>query len=479
MRALSLRTASLLLPIAFAALSGCSGGEVPQTADEEDLTSVTARSRSLQFDAYVYVSATATDSEILAAVQKQTKTMFGPLRTAEIGVNNRELKITDTSSFKKTKVTVVDTKSANAPTKSMQKVTYRYTDDALVPVSMSKRSAITLAVMSPSYTSQTDRILTECTENDDEAQEFSDSIWYVFDASLSQCQDAIAAEQKAIDAENQKLTDVTKQVSLAEVNRLYVPTTVSLGPNKTNKKKSYPEYDRLYAGGVEPGKVVIGLVNGFLDHEHPNGEIEDSAYPEWLDELRETMKSGPKYKVTKVEPAADLSTFTANGKTVNNVTIYDILAWGLDGKLPSGFTRPIVRAQEGRGRQDHPPLGDAEAPIKVKVGSSGRTKDAMPTSQTYFGAEGDSTPHKRGIDERCLRVQRLLVHRLWPARSEPLLGERFPSRRATRSSSSTGASRTTTTRRTTSKSGGTANLELITNGPRRLRGTSATRSGGF
>jgi hypothetical protein len=396
MRASSLRPISYLLPLVLAATAaGCASD--PVTGDEEDLTSVTARSRALQFDGYVYVSATASDAEILAAVRAQTKSMFGSLRTAEIGVNNRELKIADASSFKKTPVTVVDTKSPTAPTKSMLKVTYRYTDDALVPVAMAKRTAITLAVMAPSYQAQSSRILKECTENDAEAKEFTDSLWYVLDASLSQCQAAIAKEAQAIDAENQKLTDVTKQVSRAEAERLYLPTTVALGADKTNKKKSYPEYDRLYTGGVEPGKVVIGLVNGFLDHEHPNGEIEDSAYPEWLDEMRQTMTSGPTYKVTKVEPAADLSTFTAGTKTVKDATIYDILAWGLDGKLPTGFTsadRKALKAAVGDKLIRH--WVTLEAPIKVKIGTAA-TKDVTLKIQTYFGAESDSAPHKRGI----------------------------------------------------------------------------------
>lgn len=393
MRAPTLR---LALPLLLAATSVACASD-PTTGDEDDLTSLTARSRTLRFDGYVYVSATASDSEILSAVQKQTKTMFGPLRTAEIGVNNRELKAVDASTFKKTPVTMVDTSSTTGATKSMLKVTYRYTDNAVVPVSMAKRSAITLAVMNPNYTSQTSRILKECTENDSEAQEFSSSIWYVFDASLGQCQDAIAAEQTKIDAESAKLTDPKTQVSKAEVDRLYIPTTVALGADKTTKKKTYPEYDRLYTGGVEPGKLVIGLVNGFLDHEHTGGEIEDSAYPEWLTELREGLKNGPTYKVTAVDPPADLSTFTANGKTVKNVTFYDIIAWGLDGKLPTGFTssdRKALKAAVGEKVIRH--WITLEAPVKVKIGSAA-AKNVTIKIQTYFGAEGDSTPHKRGI----------------------------------------------------------------------------------
>ena len=32
----------------------------------------------------------------------------------------------------------------------------------------------------------------------------------------------------------------------------------------TTQQKTYPEYDRLWAGGVEPGKVVISMIGGVL-----------------------------------------------------------------------------------------------------------------------------------------------------------------------------------------------------------------------
>jgi hypothetical protein len=396
MRNFTFRAAALLVPFLTLTGVGCAG-EAPTTGDEDDLTSVSARSRSMKFDGVVFVDPSASSATILSTIQKQTKTMFGPLRTAEIGVNDRELKGVDSATFKKTTVTVVDTKTPSAPTKSMVKVTYRYTDKAVVPVAMARRSAISLAVMSPGYTSQTSRILKECTENDAEAQEFSDSIWYVFDASLASCGAAIAAEQQAIDAEKAKLTDPTTQVAKAEVDRLYLPTTVSLGPGENATKTMYPEYDRLYTGGVEPGKLVIGLVNGFIDHEHPNGEIEDSAYPEWADELRATMAGGPTFSVTKVEPAADLSTFSANGKTVSNATIYDIIAWQLDGKLPSGLTSADRKAlKQAVGDKIIRHWVTLEAPIKVKIGTAAQKSFTIKIN-TYFGAEGDATPHKRAI----------------------------------------------------------------------------------
>src|SRR5205807_1806338 len=112
---------------------GCVGDTGGDVSEEDDLTSVTARSRSLQFDGYVYVSADASDDEILHAVRAETQTAFGALRNARIGVNNRELKAVDVKTFKRAKVSVVDENGATTP---MLKVTYRYTDTAVVPVDM-------------------------------------------------------------------------------------------------------------------------------------------------------------------------------------------------------------------------------------------------------------------------------------------------------------------------------------------------------
>ena len=378
-----------------AAVMGCTNADDGTGADEDDLTSVSARSRSLAFDGYVYVSASASDSEILGAVRAQTQTAFGALRAAQIGVNNRELKAVDAKTFVKTKVTMMSAASPTGAGTPMQRVRYRYTDNAVVPVSMATRSAVQLAVMSPDYRSQTDRILKECTANDGHAQEFSGSIWYVFDPSLSQCHDAMAAEQKTIDAQNAKLTDSKTQVSEAEVSRLYLPTTVSLGSDKTNKGKSYPEYDRLFSGGVVPGKVVVSLVNGFIDHGG-HDDYSDSGYGEWMTELRESFK-GRSFKVAKIEPQEDLTSFTVNSKKVVAKSFDDLITWELDGAVPAGLTysdSAALRKAVGDKLIKHWVTFDA--PVKVTIGSAA-AKSFTFEILTYFGSGGDSTPHKRAI----------------------------------------------------------------------------------
>ena len=187
----------LALLLALAAAPACTG-DAPGTSGEDCLTSVTARERAMSFDGYVYVDADASDSTILQAVKRQNKSVFGALRTATISANNRELSEIDTASFVKEPVEVVDPQNPDAQPAAALRVRYRYTDRALVPVSMAERSAIHLALLHGYYQSQSERILEECTENSSHDREFESAIWYVFNPSLDQCTKAIEAEEAAI-----------------------------------------------------------------------------------------------------------------------------------------------------------------------------------------------------------------------------------------------------------------------------------------
>ncbi|HEX7665452.1 MAG TPA: hypothetical protein VF407_13095, partial [Polyangiaceae bacterium] len=229
---------SVLLPSLFLgclALGACSApadSSVDEASDDE-LTSLTALARTLKLQASVYVSPDASDYEIMAAAKKQNQSAFGALRTASIGVNDRELKSIDASTFTKQNVTVYDVANGDTKGTPMVRVTYKYTDHAVVPKTMAKRSALPLAVLSGNYSTQLDRITKECTANDSEAKEFRNSIWYVFDPSRSSCTTAMTAEQKIIDADHKKISD-KNGVPLSEVNRLYAPVTMSLTRAKLN-----------------------------------------------------------------------------------------------------------------------------------------------------------------------------------------------------------------------------------------------------
>jgi hypothetical protein len=384
--------ASLVGPLA----GGCVGDEI--AVEEDDLTSVTARERKLSFEGYVFVSANAGDWEIKNAITRSTKSGFGALRTATLSVNDRELNDIDAKTFVKEKVTVV---AANGTKSEALRVKYRYEDRALVPVSMARRSAIHLALLHGSYQSQSQRILKECTENSSHDREFESSIWYVFNPSLRSCQDAIKAEELAIQEARKKLTDPAKEVAAAEVSRLYLPVTMKLEGKSTSNKTTYPEYDKLWSGGVEKNKLVVSIVSGVMA-DWAAGEkpklVDDIGYRMFFEQMVEIEKTLPGLKLVSVD-GADLTEFTANGKTVSGVTWNDLKNWELKGSgFPSNFSswtdqkalRTVVADTLSKRWLRF------EQPVSVKIGSEA-ARDVTVVIKTYYGAETSDAPHRTAM----------------------------------------------------------------------------------
>jgi hypothetical protein len=366
----------------------CSPPSDDDDASENELTSVTARQRELTFDGYVYVRKGARDTEIVKAVREQTQSAFGALQAMKVGVNSRELKDVDPATFKKADVTVVNAARPEETT-NMVKVTYRYTDNAVVPVNMAERSALSIALLGDEYQTSGPRILKECTLNDEEAKEFKDSVWYVFNPSLASCKEAMQKEQAKIDADTAALANPGPEVALSEVQRLYLPITVSLGADKTNKGTSYPEYDRLFSGGVKPGRLVLGMVSGFID-DKPN--YKDSGYQEWLQQLEQVFKG------QNFELAAGDSLVVRVGSQDIPFTMQKVFGWELrDNQLPEGVEESSrERFRKLVGEQLIQRWMTFEAKKKVTIGN-GPPKDFVIQLDTYFGSEGDAKPYKQAI----------------------------------------------------------------------------------
>jgi hypothetical protein len=396
---LSLSRLPLMLLLAASTTMACAAptdGEDASSGTEEDLTSLTARARKLDFAGYVYVAEGTSDGEILRAVKQQTQSAFGALRTAKVGVNSRELKDVDPTTFLKTPVSVVDPANPGTPRK-MTKVAYTYTDNALVPIPMATRSAISLALLNTGYASKTDQVLPQCTANDKEAKEFIGSIWYVFDPSVDTCKPAMAAEQAKIDSDRRGLAP--GQIPLSEVNRLYIPMQANLKGTTQSSATKYPEYDRLYGGGVEPGKVVVGMVSGLMADwaagEH-HDTFEDEGFDMWMGGLREVFKARPGFKLVSTDPQADVLKYKVGATDVSFGSFEDVIAFELDNKNPAGITY-ANRNQLRKAIADTVVRHWLTFEVPVQVTMGGATKPVTIKLQSYFGAETDSTPHKRAI----------------------------------------------------------------------------------
>ena len=382
----------------FATTAACSAdtaNDEGAEGSEDDLTSVTARSRTLQFVGTVYVEAGSSDATILQAVRRQSQTAFGPLRTSNIAANSRELKDVDPASFHKRTVKVID--GAN-PARDMLEVKYTYKDNAVVDAKYASRTAVPLAIMNPSYASQSDRILTECTANDTEAHEFASSIWYVFEPSVASCKTAMKAEQDKIDADRARLTDPRSQVAKSEVDRLYLPITAKLGADKTNKGLSYPDYHRLYKGGVKADTLVVSLVYGLIDHDHSAGYSNDFNWGELMTNLSEVINASDGWKVVPGGPdQVDLAHFTlASGKKIDNASIKDLtnLHGGTDALgLSSADKNDLDKQFADRVFRKWITI---ERAVSVKIGAD-PAHAANLQMLVYFGSESDQAPHKYAI----------------------------------------------------------------------------------
>ena len=367
--------------------------------EEDDLTSIFARSRTLQFVGTVYVEANATNEAILSAVRSQSQTAFGPMRTTEIAVNSRELKEVDPRTFLKRPVKVVDPNVASDPGRDMLEVKYTYNDNAVVGTRYARRTTAPLALLAPTYRSQTERVLKECTPNDAHSRDFSTSLWYVFEPTVRGCAEAMQLEQKKIDADRKLLKDKTKQVAKSDVERLYYPIQAKLGADKTNRGASFPEYARLYAGGVQPGKLVISLVFGNIDHVASGGPSGDFNWGELMTTLEDVQASGGELKQVPVagQPNVDLASFTLkSGKKVERPSFKDLV--GLHSGN-TGLTIPFADKDDLEkqfSERIYKKWIGVERKVSVKNGNEA-PKDVAVEFMIYFGVESEGTPHHFAI----------------------------------------------------------------------------------
>jgi hypothetical protein len=388
---------TLLVPIVLGAC-GASDSSA-DTASEDELTSVTALSRELKFEATVFVDRGASEAAIVAAAQAQTKTAFGALQHAQIAVNTRELRAIDPSTFKKRDVLVIDPALAGDAGKPMTEVRYTYSDLAVVPKAMSRRTSVPLAVLNKGTSYNGSKVITECTENTDHSRDYPN--WYEFDPTLTRCRTAMKLEQAAIDADTAKIANAAalNKVPKSAIDRTYLPVTIRLGANKTNKGLSYPEYDRLYTGGVQPNKLVLSFIYGLID-DAPATPDQDYNFGEWMTHMDLVFKARPGFKLVKTEPAVDFSSVTLpSGKTVSGITFDQLVQWNT---ANTGWPAAASTATDRKAlvtavaKKLYKTFLTFEVPVKVKIGTNPE-KPFTIAVLTYFGVGSDTYTHKKAI----------------------------------------------------------------------------------
>lgn len=391
LRAFRTAAATCVLGLLASAVTACASSDTAAGGDD-DLTSNTAIARTLTFGGRVFVAPGASDGTILDTVRRQTQTAFGPLRAADMAVNSRELKGVDPATFVKRDVKVVDV--ANGTTRDMVEITYTYTDDAVVALSYEHKSTAPLALMNANYRAYSDRILRECTANDAHAREFSSSIWYVFEPNLPKCRAAIAAEQAIVDADREKLADPENEVAKSDADRLYIPITVQLGPDATNRAASYPEYHRLYRGGVEADKLVVSLVFGLIDKSTAATPSKDFNWGELMTALDIVMRSQGDFQQVEGPDAVDLSRFElSTGKVVEAPSFADLVRLRARTSTLDLTREESTELQAQFASRIQKKWVAIEKPIRVAVGDEA-PRDFAIRFLIYFGADSNAKPHK-------------------------------------------------------------------------------------
>jgi hypothetical protein len=388
-----------VLSAVVAALAGCSAGDDATTDDENDLTSLTARQRTLTFDGVVYVDPGSNDDVILGAARKQTQTAFGALLAQQVAVRSREVQNVDAGSFKKRDVLVVDTNVAGDPGKPMLEVKYKYTDEAVIPVALARHTSLSLALLAQGAEHEWKTILPDCTKNDKEAREDAEGglLWYDFDPTRAACRQAIDREQRTIDKDTSKLTNKSKMVPASRATRLFLPTAMRLVRAATAEKATYPEYDKLFGGGVDPNALTAALVVGRLAHDHTEA-LKDGGYYEWMDMLGVIFTKHPEFEMKKIEPAETLGSVTVGTRKIEGLTFKNFIQWTVyDTGYPSGLSaaeKTELKTKVANKLDNH--WVTFEKRVKVAIGDA-PPKDLTLRIETLFGVEENPEPHRRAV----------------------------------------------------------------------------------
>src|SRR5690349_2089035 len=99
--------ARLLLNALLAVVAGCNLG--PSAAHDDELTSVGGTAKTIEWDAFVYVSPGDDDATIQRIIARQVKSALGSLREKNIGISDLNAQHNlDPAGWKREPLTLVD-----------------------------------------------------------------------------------------------------------------------------------------------------------------------------------------------------------------------------------------------------------------------------------------------------------------------------------------------------------------------------------
>jgi hypothetical protein len=170
---------------------------------------------------------------------------------------------------------------------------------------------------------------------------------------------------------------------------------MALGRADTATRATYPEYDKLWGGGVDPNALVVGFVGGRIEHKLVEA-VKDLGYFEWVSTLDTLFKDHPEFALTGIDPNASLSA-TVNDKRYDDITFKNIADWTLRDKWPDGVRvadRSQLALKIGQKIDNH--WLTFEKKVKVAVGDR-PARDFTLRVVALFGADEAPEPHQHAI----------------------------------------------------------------------------------
>jgi len=350
------------------------------TSMNDDLTGTSSAERPVSFTSWVYVSPSASDGEISTAIAREIKTSLGALRDDKVAFDDRGAQ-SNLAPSKWTRA-LVDVWDPATQTKTGQvlKVTFPYSDKAVVTKALAKQSAIDFTMLAGDYAQHAAPLIQSCS---DDTTTDTDSLWYHFAPALSSCQSLIQSEATRIQQEQSKLANHPGVIGPSEASRWFQPVTAKLGPANAPSQSFSPEYDRLLEDKSE--LVVYAFFGVDSDETNPDDVLGQEAFRFW----RALLAAQPNFRVTKTDPFAMLLDFYVDGKKLDGVTFDQMWKWVLD---KTGF--PTTDAAKNADLRKQAMAKLAERWIYWDLPVTVNGKSLTIEVRSFYGYE-DGTPEAR------------------------------------------------------------------------------------
>jgi len=332
------RVLPILLCLSFSACNGpLSESSSP---GDNPLTSVEGVEYTIDFESFVYVPAGADEGHVKWQIQRQVKSALGALREVGIGIMDRDAEANlsrDGWRLATERLTVVNADGTTA--EEVDRVTYHYTDTALVQEDQLPSGPLPLTLLFGDYPARRDELVPDCSDDSDAA---ADSLWYHYSPGRWRCASRISDERDAIADATAELDDANTQIGRSDSDRRFVSMLANLDPVEA-AGNLYPEYDRLWGFRDNTSRNML-VVYAFFGVDSDEGNPGDYGLREFMRFQRTLLERFPSLHVTHTEPFAMLLDFWIDGELVQDVGFADVQRWILDN---TGYP-PEVGSDQGK-----------------------------------------------------------------------------------------------------------------------------------